>query len=347
MISGPGSPGDRSSGRRAGGWRWSRALLLTLAVAATTLAWRNPALVLPRHLYSYVFVLDVTQSMNVVDMQVGGQPASRLEFARTALRDTLAALPCGSEAGFAMFTEHRALLLFSPVEVCAHYSAMIDTLDRLDWRIAWAQRSEVMKGLFSALSMTDQLGEPTRLVFVTDGHEAPPIHADFRLPLAEYRGLKGLVVGVGGGQPVPIPMLDDDGKLLGFWRAADVQQIDNYSIGRSGTLANEGMQGVDSTDLRQRIADGTEHLSSLKEQHLSALAREAGLDYVRAATITDLRRALNDPAYAYRTDARTGLHAFLALLAVACLIVGLPSGRGRGADYGSRRRRRNAAQHAR
>ena len=54
------------------------ALLLVLGFARPTLPWK-------RALFEHVVVLDVTQSMNVEDMQLDGKPAARLAFAKRAL----------------------------------------------------------------------------------------------------------------------------------------------------------------------------------------------------------------------------------------------------------------------
>ncbi len=301
-------------------WLDLRLVLLVLALAAAWLAYTNPMMDVPRYLYRYVFVVDISQSMNVEDMQLDGEPVSRLQFTRHALRESLSRMPCGSEAGFAMFIEHRVFLLFTPVEVCEHFSVLVDTLERLDWRIGWSQRSEIMKGVLSSLRMAQQLNQDAKLVFITDGHEAPPIHADFRLPMTKYRGPEGLVLGVGGDEPTQIPKLTNEGEFVGYWRALDVQQLDSHTMGRSGSVANEGVDGVDNTALRERMAEGTEHLSSLREAHLRELSEEAGLAYARAVSPSQVERTLRQRDLAYRTQARSQVHWVLALLAAACLL---------------------------
>ena len=55
----------------------------TLALAALLLAvgFFQPTLPWKRSLFEHVVVIDVTQSMNVTDMQLDGKPAARLAFA--------------------------------------------------------------------------------------------------------------------------------------------------------------------------------------------------------------------------------------------------------------------------
>jgi mxaL protein len=117
-------------------------------------------------------VLDVTQSMNVTDERVDGQPVSRLAFAKKALRQSLLHLPCGSKVGWAIFTEYRALLLLAPIEVCANLSELRSTLAQIDARMAWSGGSEIAKGLHSAIGIARQMPGKPSLVFVTDGRSA-------------------------------------------------------------------------------------------------------------------------------------------------------------------------------
>ena len=114
---------------------WSL-IAAALLLAATLL---RPTLPLPRADYRYVFVLDITQSMNVADSTAGkAPPPSRLDYAKQAVSQALGELPCGSEAGLALFTAHRVLLLFMPVEVCAHLHELRLELAGIHSRLAWA-----------------------------------------------------------------------------------------------------------------------------------------------------------------------------------------------------------------
>ena len=99
-------------------------LLLVLAFAQPTLPWK-------RSLFEHVVVLDITQSMNVEDMQLDGKPAARLAFAKRMLHDALDELPCGSRLGWAIFTEYRTYLLYTPVEVCANRAELRASLKAL------------------------------------------------------------------------------------------------------------------------------------------------------------------------------------------------------------------------
>lgn len=55
-----------------------RGLLLWLALLALLVSMGNPEISMPRDIRNYLFVVDITQSMNVRDMQVDGVAASKL-----------------------------------------------------------------------------------------------------------------------------------------------------------------------------------------------------------------------------------------------------------------------------
>ena len=304
------------SRERAPLWLLSGALLCTL-VAALGL---RP--VLERDYYRYLLVFDVTQSMNVRDPLPGVGRHTRLTWSKLAARELLTRLPCGSSAGIGIFTQHRSLLLLEPVEVCGHYDELRTLLADLDWTMAWRARSEVAKGLHSALAITGDLRPPTRLVFFTDGHEAPPLHPDFPPRFDGRPGkVQGLVVGVGGELPLPIPKLDAGGGEVGVWTREEVMQVDVYSQGRDGGLAGEAMAGVDVGDLEQRKATGTEHLSSLREAYLRRLAAGLGLDYRRLESADVLSEALIGSRYALRRAAAHDVHAWLGAGALTFILL--------------------------
>jgi mxaL protein len=279
-----------------------------------------PMMTLKRTGYRYVFVFDMTQSMNVGD--AGPQSQSRLSFAEHVLDQALAMLPCDSEAGLALFSGHRTFLLFTPVAICTHYGELINMINTIDWRMAWEASSEIAKGLHKSIEIVDQLDDDTRLVFISDGHEAPPLHQNYRPAFrGEPGAVKGVIVGVGGLQPMPIPKLDHDGRLLGYWQPHEVMQVDRYSLGRGGTeVGGEQMVGVDSSNVMQRIQAGSEHLSSLHETYLQQLAGETGLGYHRLRDAAGLTTALTAAELAHTESAATDLRWLLALLALLLVL---------------------------
>ncbi|SFL96249.1 vWA domain-containing protein [Variovorax sp. OV329] len=316
-----------TSSEAAGGWwrlgpeRW----LLALAALLLVVALVDPGVSLDRGRFDHVVVLDVTQSMNVTDELIAGQPASRLDFAKQALRGALLKLPCGSKVGWAIFTEYRALLLFAPIEVCANLDELRSTLARIDSRMAWSGNSEIAKGLHSAIVIARELPEKPSLVFVTDGQEAPPINPRYRPAFDDKPGeVPGLIVGVGDMLPSPIPKRDPQGRPLGFWRADEVMQTDPRSQGRATSVPGEKMvdgpaDGVAAPMLG--ATPGREHLSALREGYLQMLAQEQGLSFLRLQTPQGLEAALMAPALAKPLPVRTGGRTALAAVALGVLLL--------------------------
>lgn len=265
---------------RARAWpmRSVRHRRLWLAVALLVLAaWMEP-LMLPQPTRRFLFTFDVTQSMGVTDMAQDDTMVSRLAFAKATALAALRDLPCGSEVGWAVFADHRSIPLLSPLEVCAHFNVLRESLDQIDTRHRWASASHVEKGLYWSLRValshasSPKAPEPSELpvvVFFSDGQEAPPVAAVGGTTLVVDAPVAGMVVGVGQSAPSPIPHIDVEGRVTGYWRA------------------NEVVQRVD-------LPQGASHeeLSALAETHLQTLARRHGLAYQRLTQTTGLAGTL-------------------------------------------------------
>ena len=301
----------------------SRALRLVLVVLLLGVTFAQPVIRLERPRFEMIVVFDVTQSMDVQDQGFAGRPISRLAFARLALRSALEQLPCGSKLGWAIFTEYRSFLLFAPVEVCANRAELRATLDGIDNRMAWTGSSEIAKGLHSAIGIAKALPGVPSLVFVTDGHEAPPLNPRHRPAFDDKPGeVGGLIVGVGGTTPVPIPKSDAAGRPLGYWSADEVEQVDPRSRGRDASVRGETM--TEDSDAVPAVGlgatPGAEHLSSLREPYLQLLAADNGLMFHRLLEPQALAEALQAPALARSLLTRVDLRVALASIALALLV---------------------------
>ena len=275
--------------------------LLGAALACLGLAAWNPAVTLDRPVVDAVVVLDVSQSMDVPDMRLGGHAASRLAFARAAVRDALDALPCGSRLGLGIFSEYRILLLTAPAETCAAHADLNGLLARLDNRLAWTNASEVRKGVLNAREAVLALPGQPALVFMTDGQEAPPLAPGQGRRFDGKPGeARGVLVGVGGDVPQPIPKTDKLGQSLGFWQEGEVAQ--------------------------PRDRKGSEHLSALDEPHLAALATEIGFGYHRLDRPGELAALLAAPGLRRAAPAPLPLGDGFALAALLLIVATLFAG---------------------
>lgn len=316
---------------------------LSLALAALLLAigFLQPKLPWKRSLFEHVVVIDVTQSMNVQDELIDGKPVSRLAFAKQALHQALQDLPCGSRLGWAIFTEYRTYLLFTPVEVCANRAELRASLAAIDGRMAWSGNSEIAKGLHSSIVVAKALPGTPSLVFVTDGHESPPLNARHRPAFDDKPGeVAGVIVGVGQARPSPIPKLDPLGRPLGFWGADEVAQVDLRSQGRGASVGQEQMveEGSEPAAAGLGATPGSEHLSGLREPYLRLLAQENGFAFHKLRSAAALSKALRDEALSRPVRVSGDVRVLLAALAFGLLL-----GPHLTALWGARRNRRPAA----
>ncbi len=290
-------------------WRNPQAILLLISLGLLGGTFARPTMQLERQTYRYVFVFDISQSMNVMDVGEVETPITRLNYAKQSAIESLSMLPCGTEVGLALFTGHRAFLLTTPIETCDNYRELSIMLNNIDWRMTWEARSEIAKGLYKSIALLKQLEGQTRLVFFTDGHEAPPINPD--LP-PRYPGTKGeisgLVIGVGGETLVPIPKFDAMGEQQGYWKVDEVSHVDAY------TQARSARESTIST------VSGMEHLSSLRETYLESLARKTGLTYYRLSGAKDLSQQMRGDTLGIPNVRTTDMRWLIALGALCAFV---------------------------
>lgn len=247
-----------------------RLLLLVLAALMLAPVFARPTVPASEPVLDYLFVVDITQSMNVRDYAINGQPIDRLNFVKSALIQLVHELPCGSLMGLGVFTGWQTEVLFNPIEVCHHRREIDEVVRYIDWRMAWMPQSNVARGLKDGLTKLGSHEHKASMVFFTDGDEAP----DYGQAPAMDRDMRrqtprGLVVGAGNPRPSPVPLLNQWGRATGYFQQ-----------------------------------DGATYLSSLEEDYLRNLGRSVGLDYHRLQTAEELLSLLRSKRYAYLRPAR-------------------------------------------
>ncbi|HMM77869.1 MAG TPA: VWA domain-containing protein [Gammaproteobacteria bacterium] len=294
-------------------WRRPAVLLLVLACVALAATFVRPTLRMTTPAYRYVFVFDITESMNAEDVLLAGKSASRLDYAKRQALEALKDLPCGTEAGLALFAGHRAFLLITPIEICANYREISAVLANISWRMSWEPRSEVAKGLYKSIGLMKQLPAQTRLVFVSDGDEAPPIDPAVTPQFTGEPGeIRGLLVGVGGDVPAPIPKFDDEGVRIGEWSARD---FENRGSDLPPHMAQAGVLNA--------------HLSALQEPYLQTLAAQTGLGYLRLTDAGALARRLQGAELGIPSTRQVDVRGWFAGAALAVFLLTLIAGRNR------------------
>jgi mxaL protein len=291
-----------------------RTAMIIAAVLLTIAACIGFVVVLNRPIVDAVAIVDITGSMNTRDMGNPHGSETRLDAAKQALIDMIPDLPCRSRLGLGIFTERRSFLLFEPVEVCENYDALSGAISGLDWRMAWQGDSWIAKGLYSAIDVASALN--SNLIFLTDGQEAPPTPYT---GTPEFEGkvgaVKGLIVGVGGSESVPIPKFDDEGHQIGVYGPEDVEQENRVGPPPPGMETREGYNARNAP-WGGEAAVGNEHMTSVKTAHLEELAAKTGLNYAELQKTGNLSGPLQAAARTRIVSVATNLAYIPAALAL-------------------------------
>lgn len=289
------------------------AAFLALAVIFLVAAAFKPTVPVPRNIYSYLFVVDITQSMNAKDMRWGGEDVTRLDYTKHLLHDTVATMPCGSRVSLAFFAGFSTAALYMPIEVCANYAAIQDTINQMEWRMAWSGNSRIREGVGSISRLLRSMSEPAQVIFFTDGNEAPLLHAFNTRDLSNFQGGRGwLFVGIGGDKGVPIPKLDEDNKVIGFWSA------ENFQL--QPGVAQISQQNMGAREDNVAVSESDRHQSKLDEKYLQELTKEINADYLRGDSLLKLKRAMAELKPARRDLAPLQIDWMLALIAALLIL---------------------------
>lgn len=231
--------------------------------------------------------VDVTQSMNAKDMLISGQAISRLEYTKHVLKKAIKKLPCGSKIGMGVFFRANFVDLYNPIEVCRNYDVILDTIDHIEWRMASQGSSNMLLAIreIQDFYQYQDLSESTdKIVFITDGDEAPPLNPLTKVSLSEWQGDPGhLIVGVGNNRAVPIPKLNSKNETIGYWSTYSIQIA-------PASRVNEGANNVRDDSL---ATDPYEYyLSKLDEPHLKEIAKNIQANYLKLGNEETLAKAI-------------------------------------------------------
>jgi mxaL protein len=282
--------------------------LLLAAFVLLVAAIFKPTLPIKRDIYSYLLVADISQSMNVVDMELGGKPATRMAYTQDMLHRIISEMPCGTNVSIGLFAGVSVAALYTPIEVCANYAAIQDTIDHLDWRTGWSGNSRVRESMMTLARIIRSFPEPAQVVYFTDGEEAPKLHAFNTRDLTNFQGGDGwLFVGIGSDKGTPIPKLDEKNQLIGYWSG------ESFAMQPGIAQISEANIGV--RDDNVAAAENDRYLSKLDEEYLKSLSKEIRGDYVRGDSLQSVLGAMKRQKPARRDAADYDISWILASLA--------------------------------
>jgi len=248
-------------------------LLYIAAVALLLLALIKPEIQLKQEVHNYLLVADVSQSMNAEDVKINNQPTSRLDLTRHLMKRVVETSPCGTYISVGVFAADNVALLITPLEVCTNYDVITDSIEHLEWRMAWKGNSRISFGVRAAANTFDSLNVPAQMLFFTDGDEAPKVNVTNKQDLSGVQIGKNFVfVGVGGHAKVGVPRFNAANKRVGYW------PISETNTGAVGVTYAD--PSLDDPDPSVANAEYDRYLSQMDEEYLKTLASEIKGKYI-------------------------------------------------------------------
>jgi mxaL protein len=250
-------------------------LLYLAAAALLLLAIYKPDIQLKQEVHNYLLVADVSQSMNAEDEKLNNQPVSRLAYTRQLMKGIVETSPCGTYFSVGIFASDNVALLITPLEVCKNLDVITDSIEHLEWRMAWKGNSRLSFGVRAAANTFDSLNVPAQMLFFTDGDEAPRVNVTIKQDLSGIQiGSNFAFVGVGDKVKVGVPRFNSANKQVGYWPISD-----NNNAGAVGVSYSDPSQ--DEPDPSVASAEYDRFLSQLEEDYLISLAGEIKAKYIK------------------------------------------------------------------
>ncbi len=293
---------------------------LSLALVAMLALFVRPEAMQHRPVYHFTFIIDITRSMNARDYLLQDEALSRLDYIKQVLQAVVTKLPCQSKVGLGVFTERKTTLLFQPIEVCSSWGEIESTIKAIDWRMAWAADSRIAKGIADIIQQKQTIpDEHSHIIFFTDGQEAPPINPRYKTDFSDIKTtFKGMLVGVGGLQNVPIPKYDSQGRQQGVYQPDDVPQRSTFGLPPTSSVPVDGYNARNAPFGRAK-ARGDQHLTRLYEPYLQQLSKDLDWSYLRLESAEQLSGALLIPRFAEKKRVWVDMRRYPAGIALLLL----------------------------
>lgn len=291
-------------------------VMLLLALLCL-LAINNPTVQLKKSITSYMLLVDVSQSMNAEDLLVKDSPVTRIEYTKLLLKNIIDRSDCGSFFSINIFVADNIANIIEPVEKCKNYDELMDTISKLEWRMAWKGNSRITFGIKSAAKMQDSLNFPSKILFFTDGDEAPKVNAINRVNLDDFNlGEELIFVGIGGNVPVPVKRYNSRNMYVGYWGS------DIYDSLPGATGSRNSDSGKDEPDPSVASADYERYLTKLYDDYLISLSEQIKSQYIKGELSDTFTKKIldNRPHQKIQSDLQVERPAvFIGLLLIVVL----------------------------
>ena len=282
--------------------------LLAAALALLVVALFKPTVPVKRDIYSYLLVADISQSMNVKDMNIAGKTVSRMEYQQQLMHRIIGEMPCGTQVSIGLFAGVSVAALYTPIEVCENFAAIDDSINHLDWRMGWSGNSRLRESMVTMAKLIRSFPEPAQVVYFSDGEETPRLHIFNTKDLTGFQGGKDwLLVGIGSQKGTAIPKLDEHNQLIGYWA--------NESFAMQPGVAQISQDNIGSRndEIASDVSD--RYMSKLEEKYMERLASEVGGHYVNGESLQNILAEMKKQPPARRDKAAFELKWIIASLA--------------------------------
>ena len=259
---------------------------LCLSIVFLILGLINPKVNIERDIHNYIFVVDISQSMLTKDMSIEGQKVSRLDYSKNLLQGIMDQLPCKTNVSIGMFAGVSVAATYTPINICDNYSAVNSTIQHLDWRSVWSGNSRIREGLSNLARLIRSFPQSARVVFLTDGEEAPRLHTFNTRDLSQFQGeTDWLMVGIGSEEGSAIPKYDSENQLIGFW------SVDSFAL--QPGIAQISQSNIGARNDSIAFSESDRYISKLNEKYLIEITSMIKGKYVKGDSVNSVVSKMN------------------------------------------------------
>ena len=261
-------------------------IFLCLSIIFLILGLINPKVTIERDIHNYIFVVDISQSMLTKDMSIEGKEVSRLDYSKKLLQGIMDQLPCKTNVSIGMFAGVSVAATYTPINICDNYSAVNSTIQHLDWRSVWSGNSRIREGLSNLARLIRSFPQSARVVFLTDGEEAPRLHTFNTRDLSKFQGeADWLMVGIGSEEGSAIPKYDSENQLIGFW------SVDSFALQPGIAQISESNIGARNDSIA--FSESDRYISKLNEKYLIEITSMIKGQYVKGDSVNSVVSKMN------------------------------------------------------
>lgn len=284
-------------------------LLLLFTFLSLLIALYNPTIPITKNIYNYIFIVDISQSMNTKDMLIDNKEVSRINYTKSMISNILERLPCKSKVSIGMFAGVSVAATYTPIEVCENFSVINSTIENLDWRSTWSGNTRIRESMINLARLIRSFPESAQVIYFTDGEEAPKLHVFNTRDLSQFQGGSDwLLVGIGSEKGAPIPKYDSKNQLIGYWS--------NESFALQPGIAQISQSNIGTRNNNVAYSVSDRYISKLAEEYLNNLSGEIKGHYVRGDDITKIISAMSKQKPSWRDQTKLPLRYFFILIAL-------------------------------